>query len=218
MMLCDFWGGVDLNTKWHDLPPFRALARRSLPCTPGKTLFAQLMGLPAVDNIFSHRQALSRRPLRQGAFVFAAFSSDGICSTGLPREFARHRSFCLAAQSSKLYHMGFKAAGQACHTRRRQRGSENWRHLCRLRPTADHTKHEDSIPTHPLDIDWDGNGLRARFDHHRSLPVALSLGPISNHQIGRQRFIRCSICKGTYPALSISPTASGTMSTYSISC
>ena len=148
-MLCDFCGGVDLNTSamichlsglW---PGDRChVHRQDLVCATD--------GLPALDNIFSHRQALPRRPLRQVAFVCAAFSSDGICSTGLPREFARHRSlFGRSIQQAPPH--GLQSADQACNTRRCQRETRLaylWLASKGLLPTPDRRNSPKEILTH----------------------------------------------------------------------
>ena len=65
------------------------------------------------------------------------FRVMGICSTGLPRSL-RDIEVCLAAQSSKLYHMGFKQPVRRA-TLADANAKPRLAHLCRLRPTADHT-------------------------------------------------------------------------------
>jgi hypothetical protein len=130
------------------------------------------------------------------------------------RESLRDIQACLRGQSSKLYHLGIRGsiarntlANAIRHTR--------LAHLRKFCSAADSPRAR-LVCERAL---WGGSGrdrLRARCHDDRSVSVGLSLGTVSFRQSGLSSCIRCSICVARFPALSTSPMASCTMSTYSI--
>jgi hypothetical protein len=135
----------------------------------GKTLFAQLMDfLPwttfarIVERYGGDRYVKSlgcAEHFRVMAFAQLTY-----------RESLRDIEACLSAQVSKLYHMGFHESRLA--------------HLRRLRARADPSGQKALCGREPWGGTF-GNGLRARFDHNRPLPVGLPLGAVPLDQGGR---------------------------------
>ena len=98
------------------------------------------------------------------------------------RESLRDIEACLRAQSSKLYHLGFRRRTQ--HLGQCQRGAR-LADLCRLRTTPDQHRAaplcERSAGTGPR-----RDRLCVGFYHHRSLPLGVPLGAVPIHQ-GRRK-------------------------------
>jgi len=65
-------------------------------------------GLSALEHLHAPGGALQWRPPRADAHVRGTISRHGIRPTDFSGEFARDIETCLSAQSSKLYHMGFR--------------------------------------------------------------------------------------------------------------
>ena len=147
----------------------------------------------------------------QAILLPRSVSLSGVRATDLARESARHRS-CLRAQSSKLYHMGFRAPRSS---------ATRW-------PTPTLCATGASMPT-SLNADQQGRELYVdeAFGARNWTPFMPSIQPPSicacRCSRGRRfappkrpsNCTRCSICAATSPPSSTSATARCTTSTFS---
>ncbi len=92
-------------------------------------------GLPPLEDLPSHRRALRRRPLREVHDMRRPIPRDGLRSTDVPREPARHRSLSFGAVGQALPH-GFAAGDQTLDAGRYQRGTR-LAYPRRIRPAPD---------------------------------------------------------------------------------
>ena len=127
------------------------------------------------------------------------------------RESLRDIEACLRSMSGKLYHLGFRGQGGAHHTGRRQR-DHDWRIY------ADFAQVLIGIarPLYardPIGVELEQQPLRAGFDNHRPMLVAVPVGQVSQAQGRRQDAHACWICTATSPRLSALRTAKCTTST-----
>src|SRR5271167_3612791 len=97
-------GVSDLNRKWRFALAFRVSPPRSRH-VPRQDPVCADHGLPAVEDLPSHRRSIQRRLPDAQPQLRRAVSRHGLCATDLPRKLARYRSVC-----GKLYHMGIGAA------------------------------------------------------------------------------------------------------------
>ena len=144
----------------------------------GKTLFAQLMDfLPwTFHRIVARRRRYVKLLTCADQFRVMAFAQLTY------RESLRDIEACLSAQASKLYHMGFRhtrsnARRWPMPTRRETGVSMPNLPSCLIDGRASSTRRQ-------LWHRVDEHGLRAGLDDHRPVPVALSLGAVSHHQVG----------------------------------
>ena len=99
------------------------------------------------------------------------------------RESLRDIEACLRAQSSKLYHLGFRNA-IARNTLANANAVRDWRIY------ADFAQHLIGIARRlyaddPLALEL-GDRLRTGFHHHRSVPLGVPVGAVPLHQGRRQ--------------------------------
>ena len=125
-------GVSDLNRKWRFALAFRVSPPRSCH-VPRQDPVCADHGLPAVEDLPSHRRSIQRRLPDAQPQLRRAVSRHGLCATDLPRSL-RDIEVCLAAQAGKLYHMGIGAAVAPCRCQRVARLA----HLLRVGSTPDH--------------------------------------------------------------------------------
>ena len=133
-------------------------------------------GLRAVDQLSSHRHALWRRSPGACAQLRGAVPGPGLCSADVAREPARHRSLPVGAGEQALSH-GVARSGSPLHAGRCQRGAR-LADLARLGTTA-HSPGTSPLCRGEPCRRLGQHRLRARFDHHRSVLVAVSVGALS---------------------------------------
>src|SRR3990172_1403076 len=107
----------------------------------------------------------------------------GVCATDLPRESSRHPSLSAQPVRQALPY-GLSQHGIAQHVGQCE-CSSRLAHLCRLRTEPDRY----CTPALCGRTVWRrslGNGLRAGCNHHRSVPVGISVGAVSFDQGGDQ--------------------------------
>ena len=136
-------------------------------------------GLRAVDQLSSHRHALWRRSPGAYAQLRGAVPGPGLRSADVAREPARHRSLLVGAGEQALPH-GLARSGGPLHAGRCQRGAR-LAHLARVGTTA-HSPGAPPVCRGEPCRRLGQHRLRARFDHHRSVPVGVSVGALSLDQ------------------------------------
>ena len=99
------------------------------------------------------------------------------------RESARHRSLSLGAVGQALPH-GYAGGGQAFDAGRCQRGAR-LAYSRRTCPAPDRASPQ-ALCGRQRGPRIGEHGVRAGFDHHRPVSVALSLGAVSHHQVRRE--------------------------------
>src|SRR3984893_13652816 len=77
------------------------------PCTSARPC-SRRSGLPAVEDLPSHRQSIRRRSPDEQSQLRGAVSCHGLRAADLSRELARYRGVS-DGSSRKLYHMGIGA-------------------------------------------------------------------------------------------------------------
>lgn len=138
-------------------------------------------GLPSSARFRQMRAALSRQPSDAGLLVSRSIQGYGIRTIDLSRKFARYGNVPAVGRTKALPH-GLSRPYCKQHDCRCQ----SWprlAHLRRLRantyPPCTNTLCRRTVRRRPS-----GCCLRPRFDDHRSLPFALSLGHVSPSQRG----------------------------------
>src|ERR1700730_15962224 len=176
-MLRTKMGGVDLNLVWRQSSFFRGASRERRQ----KTLFAQLMDfLPwstftrvvaRYDGDARVRTLCCSEQYRAMAFAQLTY-----------RESLRDIEVCLSAQASKLSHMGFRQPVRRS-TLADANETRDWRIYAefahRLIAQARKLYADES-----LGVELTKHGLCSGLDHHRPVPVAVSMGALSLHQSG----------------------------------
>src|SRR3989344_91648 len=150
---------------------------------PGQTGIRADHAAFAVDDVSPLRRALWRRTQGQDLFLPRALSLHGLCPADLSRELARHRSVPARASRQAVPH-GHPEPGFAQHAGRCQR-SARLAPLRRVCPVA-HWNRPSSLYRGAVWRRSEGDGLRAGCQHHRPVPVGVSLGPVSLDQGGHQ--------------------------------
>ena len=100
------------------------------------------------------------------------------------RESLRDIETCLGAVAGKLYHMGFHAS-VARSTLADANESRDWRIYADFAQTLIGTA-RTLYARDPLGVGSGAESVRSGFDHHRPVPVAVSVGEISSAQGRRQ--------------------------------
>src|SRR5712692_69192 len=147
-------------------------------------------GLSSLIRVSPMRRTLPRQLQTQEFLLLGPVSLHGLRAANLSREPARYRSLS-ARESNQALSPGHSRSRLAQHAGPRQLGAR-LAHLRRLRATADQAGAR-ALPQRRLRLGLAANCLRARCDHHRSVPVVVSLGLLSQTQ-GRGQ--------ATYPARS----------------
>ena len=179
---------------------------------PGRTIFAQLMDfLPAYE--FHQCVPTIPWPLQnEKLFMLGSIPLHGLCPAHLSREPERYRSLSSVESIETLPH-GYPRQSLSQYLGPCQRGS-GLANLCRLRTDFDRPRQSPLCER----SFWRGlgsSGLCSGFHHHRSLPVALSMGQVPQTQR------RCQIAHASGFAwkysfrVSLLPTAKFTMSIFS---
>ena len=167
-MLRNFWGGVDLNALFCNGAGLWSGDRRRVERqNPVRTAD----GLPALNELYPHRQPLRGRSIRQVADVCLELSGYGICSNGLSREPPRHRCLSGGSIEQALSHW-LQVADQARHLGRCQRHSK-LAYLRRFRPALIAQARMLDADISP-DIDWDGTAYAL---DSTTIDLSLSLFP-----------------------------------------
>src|ERR1700678_421980 len=202
-------GGVDLNLVGRYSEFFRGTAREHR-----QNAFRPAGGFSALEHLHADCCALRRRRSGADAVLCRAIPRDGVCATDLSREPARYRSLLVGSSLEALPH-GLSRTGAAIDAGGCQRDAR-LAHLRGVRPAAD-CPGEEALCRRKSGLGVDQHGLRPGLDHHRPVPVAVSMGALSLHPGGGED-APCSICAATSRASSTSRTASCTTFTPSICC
>ena len=174
--------GLDLNCEHGFCDPakydFAGMIDESWPAGVRATDAAS-----AVDHVSSLRGPVSRRAQDQVVLLPGPVSVHGLRTADLSGESARHRSVpaCAAVQALSPWD---SRGGSAQHARQRQCCSR-LAHLRRLRPKLDQDR-TTAVCRRTLRRRFEGVGLRAGCDHHRSVPVGVFVGTLSLDQGGGQ--------------------------------
>src|SRR5215510_12888485 len=177
-----FLPGLDLNFEPLICHPARNLLAGVIDVY-GQAGLCAVDGTSAADNLASLCGALRWTSQDQAFYLFGSIPVDGICTTDLSREPARHRSLSARAvfQAPSLE---LSQHGGAQHPGQCQRNSQ-LADLLRFRTASD----RDGAKALCQRAFWsrsERDCLRSRCHHHRSVPVGVSLGPLSLHQSGYQ--------------------------------
>ena len=129
------------------------------------------------------RQALSRQLSDTGLLVSRSVSGDGVCTIDLPRKSARHRNLFEIGPAETLSH-GISRSHCTQHTGRRQPQTRlaHLRRLC----TNTHPARAKTLSRQAVRSRSGRDGLCSRFDDHRSVSLAVSLGHVSTPEGSRQ--------------------------------
>ncbi len=179
----------------------------------GKTLFAQVMDFLPWKTFHRIVTPLPWQPPRANADLCRAVSLHGLRSAHLPGKSPRHRGLSLGASSQALPH-GLSPTGEPLHAGGCQRTAQ-LAHLRRLCPATDYPGPKTLCSR----LVWRGpveHSLHSRCHHHRPVPVDVTLGAVSLHQGGDQAAHLARSARGNSELYSHHPTASYTMSTFSI--
>ena len=149
----------------------------------GKLVFAQVMEhLP----LHTFRRCVTRyRGRTQGQVVLLSrsVSVHGVRAADLSGEPARHRSVS-ARPALQALSPGDSLDGRAQHAGQCQRGAR-LAHLRRLRAEPDRHR-AAAVCRRAVRGRFEGDGLRPGHDHHRSVPVGVSVGAVPLDQGGGQ--------------------------------
>src|SRR4249920_258477 len=137
----------------------------------------------AADHVSPLRRALWRSAQGQELFLSRPIPLHGVRSTDLSRQFARHRSVPARTSGQAVPH-GHQEPGFAQHSGRCQRESR-LAHLRRLCPVA-HCHRPSPLCRRALWRRPQRYGLCSGCQHHRPVPVGISLGSVSLDQGGHQ--------------------------------
>ena len=147
----------------------------------GKTLFAQLMDfLPwsTFARIVARYDGDARVRTLRCAEQYRAMAFAQLTY----RESLRDIEVCLSAQAVEALPHGLSRTGAAIDAGRCQRDAR-LAHLRGVRPPAD-CPGEEALRRRQLGLGVDQHGLCSGLHHHRSVPVAVSVGALSLHQGG----------------------------------
>src|SRR5579862_549174 len=145
----------------------------------GQNGFCAADGFHSCARVPGLRRALSRQLQGQQFFLLGPISLHGLCSTDLPRKFARYRNLS-SRHGRTTVSSGHSRTCCAQHLGRCQRGTE-LAHLCRFgsdldwqcSPTVCPGKFRSGIAT---------DGLRSGLHYHRSLSGAVSVGALPHQK------------------------------------
>jgi hypothetical protein len=174
-----FWSkrdGVDLSGMAQSSEIFRGFAHEHW-----QGAVRPSHGFSALEHLHADCRALWWRPPGANAHLCRAIPRDGLCSTDLPREPARHRNLPVCAIRKALPH-GLSRAGPAIDAGRCQRDAR-LAHLRGAGATADRPG-EATLRQREPGLGPERHGLCSGLDYHRFVPVAVSVGALSLHQGG----------------------------------
>jgi len=140
-------------------------------------------GFPAMVDLRPVRCPLRRRQGHSRADMRGSVPDHGLRATDLPRESARYRSLPVGASHQALPH-GVPARDQAVDAGRCQRNT-GLAYPCRVRPAPDRAGAQ-ALCGRQLRRRAGEHSVCAGLDHHRSVPVAVSVGAVSHHQVGSE--------------------------------
>ena len=169
--------------------------------------------LHAHEQLPSLRRSLSGQLQRQELFLSRSVSGHGLCPVDLSGKPSGYRSLSKISEQEALPH-GHSRFGVPKHAGRSKRASR-LAHIRRLCASPDRYCQETLYGR--TDCSGPGpDGVRPGCDHHRSVPVHVSLGTIPNNKKRHQaaHCTHCSICRETSPPLFISPKAHFTRSMF----
>ena len=129
------------------------------------------------------RRSLSGKPAREKLFLPKSVSLHGLCTTHRARKFARHRNLP-SSHGDKIIPRRLSRQDFPKHLGGRQR-KKRLANLSRLRPRFNRHR-TASILSRGFRRGCRSDGLRARFNHDRSLPYPFSMGEISQKKSRRQ--------------------------------
>src|SRR5215475_15826844 len=168
----------DLNSKSAQ-PMLPQLTRKELADEHRQIDFLSTDGLSAMDSVPGVRRTLSWRLQTKKLFMLGPVSLHGFCSTDVSRKSARYRSLP-ASQSIQALSHGYSWPRLAEYVGQRQLGARlaYLRRFC----TSANQPGQRAVPQRRFQPDIAGDNLRARHHHDRLVPVALSLGLLSQTQ------------------------------------
>src|SRR6266852_1835393 len=140
-------------------------------------------GLSSCVRVSPMRCPLQGRLQTQEFLLLGPVSLHGLRPANISRKLARHRSLS-AGQSNKALSHGHSWSRLAQHAGQRQLGTR-LAHLRRLRSLADPTS-PSALPGRRVQPGFAANCLRPGCHDHRSVPVAVSLGLLSQTERGHQ--------------------------------
>ena len=146
--------------------------------------FREVDGFSTMDNLFPHCRTLRWRPSGPRASVYRSLSHDGLCANYPPRKPPRHRGGAFGAVGQVVPY-GHPLPRATFHAGRRQR-TPGLTHLRRVRAAADRAGSQ-ALRRRGVGTGSVEHSVRAGFDHHRSLPVAVSLCSKNSIQQGLSR-------------------------------
>ena len=182
IIFSDNFCGVDLNAHVTSRDPQGRTSLR-IHHIHRQNAVCAVDGLSALDNLYANRRPLRRKSSYSHASLCRTFSSPGVCTVDLSRKPSRYRSMPLGAIGQALPY-GYSVAGQAIDSGRCQR-AQRLAHLCRVRSTVDHASPQ-ALRRRGPGVGSVEYGIRVGFDNDRSVPVAVSMGALSQHQGGSQ--------------------------------
>src|SRR6266849_1934804 len=140
-------------------------------------------GLSSYVRVPPMRCALQGRLQTQEFLLLGPVSLHGLRPANVPRKLARHRSLSAGQPNQALSH-GHSRSRLAQHAGQRQLGT-GLAHLRRLRALADPPS-TSALSRRRFQSGVRADCLRARFHHHRPLPLVVSLGLLSQTKGGRE--------------------------------
>src|SRR5664280_2505438 len=177
-----FYSGLDLNCAADICHPARNSFAGGID-GHGQAGVRADHGASATDDVSSLRSALRGRTQSQNVFLPRSVSLHGVRAAYLSRKPARHRSLPGSTSGQALSH-GHPQQRSPQHLGQCERGARLAR-LCRLGPVA-HWNRPSSLCRGAVWRRSERYGLRARCQHHRPVPVGVSVGPVSLDQGGHQ--------------------------------
>ena len=175
----------------------------------GAICFCAGDGISAVARLSPVRGAIGRGSQDQKLFLPRSVPLPRLCATDVAGEFARHRGM-FAAQSAKLYHLGFRCPQISRNTMANANAERDWRiyadfaqHLIRM---ARELYADGTLP------DLEGIDTVYALDLRPSTCACRFFrGLRSDRPRPRSNCIRCSIYAATFRRLSSSATEKCTM-------
>ena len=150
---------------------------------PRQTRFRSVHGASSADDLSAVRGALWWRAQGEKLLVPRPVLCMAFAQLTF-RESLRDIEACLRAHSTKLYHLGIRG-NVARNTLANANATRDWRIYGDFAQSID--RHRARLyAEEPLRHRFERDGLRARFDHHRSVPVGLSLGTVPIDQSRRE--------------------------------
>src|ERR1700720_221337 len=173
---------IDLNSK-PVKPMLPQLLRKELTDECWQIDLLTTDGLSSFIRVSPMRRTVPGQLQTQKLLLLGPIPLHGLRAVNVSRKPARYRSLS-ARESDQALSSGHSRSGLAQHAGPRQLGAR-LAHLRRLCATADQDGAR-ALCQRRLRPGFAANCLRARCDHHRSLPVVVSLGLLSQTQRSRQ--------------------------------